>query len=358
MKFKKSLLSLIFAASMLFTSACGQAAETVEPNISGDTSAGNEITENTSGGAETGGTPTVSSGFQVKGTALYDASGNEFIMRGINHAHSWFQDKLDTAIPAIAETGANTVRVVLSDGQQWSRIPLEDVEKIIEICKQNKLICILEVHDLTGKDDIEGLRKTAQYWLDIKSALIGNEAYVILNIANEWIGSWDKADTWYEGYSEAIKTIRDGGINNTLMIDAPGWGQHAQPIDQYGEKLFNDDPNKNTMFSIHMYGAAGKSGRVISTNLQYATKHDLCVAVGEFGYNHSDGDVDEDYIMQYCTENGIGYLGWSWKGNGGGVEYLDIAEDWEGNVLSSDWGEKLVNGENGIKATSEICSVY
>lgn len=343
---------------MLFTAACGQAAETVEPNVSGSTSVENEITENTLGGAETGGMSTVSSGFQVKDTALYDANGNQFIMRGINHPHSWFKDKLDTAIPAIAETGANTVRVVLSDGQQWGKIPLEDVEKIIEMCKENKLICILEVHDITGKDEIEGLRKTAQYWLDIKSALIGNEAYVILNIANEWIGSWDKADTWYEGYSEAIKTIRDGGINNTLMIDAPGWGQHAQPIDKYGEKLFNDDPNKNTMFSIHMYGAAGKSGRVISTNLQYATKHDLCVAVGEFGYNHSDGDVDEDYIMKYCTENGIGYLGWSWKGNGGGVEYLDIAEDWEGKVLSEDWGEKLINGENGIKATSEICSVY
>lgn len=338
---------------MLFTTACDQPAENTEPDVSGSISANNEITE----AAQTQ-DPVSNGGFQVKGTALYDANGNQFIMRGINHPHSWFQDKLDTAIPAIAETGANTVRVVLSDGQQWGKIPLEDVEKIIEICKENKLICILEVHDITGKDEIEGLRKTAQYWLDIKSALIGNEAYVILNIANEWIGSWDKADTWYEGYSEAIKTIRDGGINNTLMIDAPGWGQHAQPIDKYGEKLFNDDPNKNTMFSIHMYGAAGKSGRVISTNLQYATKHDLCVAVGEFGYNHSDGDVDEDYIMKYCTENGIGYLGWSWKGNGGGVEYLDIAEDWEGKVLSEDWGEKLINGENGIKATSEICSVY
>lgn len=337
------------------TTAASTAAATTAVTTTTTPSAASETSAETSAPQQT---PVSGSGFQVKGTALYDANGNRFVMRGINHPHSWFQNQLETAIPAIAKTGANTVRVVLSDGQQWKKIPLEDVEKIIKLCKDNKLICILEVHDVTGKDEIEGLRKTAEYWLEIKSALIGNEAYVILNIANEWIGSWDNAKMWYDGYSEAIKTIRGAGINNTIMIDAPGWGQYAKPIDDYGEKLFNDDPNKNTMFSIHMYGTAGKSSRVISSNLQYATNHDLCVVVGEFGYNHSDGDVDEDYIMKYCTENDIGYLGWSWKGNGGGVEYLDIAEDWEGKVLSSDWGEKLINGENGIKATSVLCSVY
>ena len=62
--------------------------------------------------------------------------------------------------------------------------------------------------------------------------------------------------------------------------------------------------------------------------------------------------------MQYCEENDIGYLGWSWKGNGGGVEYLDIAVEWDGSVLSEDWGEILINGENGITATAKICSVY
>ena len=62
--------------------------------------------------------------------------------------------------------------------------------------------------------------------------------------------------------------------------------------------------------------------------------------------------------MQYCSENGLGYLGWSWKGNGGGVEYLDIAKDWSGNELSEDWGEILVNGDNGIKKNSKLCTVF
>ena len=63
-------------------------------------------------------------------------------------------------------------------------------------------------------------------------------------------------------------------------------------------------------------------------------------------------------IMEYCEKNGIGYMGWSWKGNSGGVEYLDIANEWDGSVLSPDWGEVLVNGENGIKKTAKKCSVF
>jgi mannan endo-1,4-beta-mannosidase len=46
--------------------------------------------------------------------------------------------------------------------------------------------------------------------------------------------------------------------------------------------------------------------------------------------------VDEAYLMKYCQKIGVGYLGWSWKGNGGGVEYLDIAKEWDGRKLSAD----------------------
>lgn len=296
-------------------------------------------------------------GFYVDKTGLYDANGNEFVMRGVNHAHTWFKNELNTAIPAIAATGANTVRIVLSSGEQWAKNSASDVKNVIELCKKNKLICVLEVHDITGKNDIAGLRSVTDYWIEIKNALIGNEAYVILNIANEWIGDWD-SETWYNGYSEAVKRLRNAGLCNTIMIDAAGWGQYGEPIGKYGKKLLQDDIYSNLMFSVHMYGTAGGSPESIRRNLGYATDNGLCVIVGEFGYNHSDGDVDEAYIMKYCTENNLGYLGWSWKGNGGGVEYLDIALDWEGKRLSSDWGEILINGANGIKETSKICTVF
>lgn len=296
-------------------------------------------------------------GFNISGTKLYDANGNEFIMRGVNHAHTWFKGELHTAIPAIAETGANTVRIVLSNGHQWTKDSLDSILEIIDLCKEHKLVAVLEVHDGTGINDASVLEGIVDYWIEMKDALIGNEAYVILNIANEWYGDWG-VDEWAEGYISQIPRIREAGIENLIMVDSAGWGQYPMSIAKRGADVLAADPLKNTMFSIHMYGTAGKTDKVIQRNIDNVQKQGLCVCIGEFGYNHSDGDVKEEFIMQYCTEIGVGYLGWSWKGNGGGVEYLDIAKTWDGSQLSSDWGEPLINGTNGIRETSEICSVF
>lgn len=296
-------------------------------------------------------------GFMVDGTRLIDAKGNEFVMRGINHAHAWFRDELDTALDGIAAAGANCVRIVLADGDQWDKIPADELESIIGKCIERRLVAVVELHDGTGKEERSYLDNAVDYWIEMKDILNAHTDTVILNIINEWIGTWSE-DAWKDGYTSAIPKLRGAGIKNTIMVDAAGWGQYGASIQKYGEEVFNSDPDKNTMFSVHMYGTAGKNANTIRKNLTGATDRDLCVVVGEFGYNHSDGDVDEAYIMQYCRENSLGYIGWSWKGNGGGVEYLDIAGEWDGSRLSEDWGEVLINGENGIKQTSKICSVF
>ena len=107
-----------------------------------------------------------------------------------------------------------------------------------------------------------------------------------------------------------------------------------------------------------MYEYAGPDSSTVKTNIDGVINQNLCLCIGEFGQKHTNGDVDEDYIMQYCNSKSVGYLGWSWKGNSGGVEFLDIANSWDGSSLSSDWGEKLINGTYGIKKTSKICSIY
>lgn len=296
-------------------------------------------------------------GFKVDGTKLLDANGNEFVMRGINHAHCWYKSMTGVAVAAIANTGSNAIRLVISDGQQWEKSDIDELKELIEQCKERKLIAVLEVHDATGKDDEESLENAVNYWIEMKDALAGQEDYVILNIANEWFGSW-RGEEWRDGYKKAIPKLRDAGIKNTLLIDSAGWGQYPQSVIDYGKEVFNTDELKNTMFAVHFYGSAGGTAEKIKTTLDSIREQGLCVCVGEFGFDHSDGDVDEDYIMKYCTEQNIGYMGWSWKGNGGGVEYLDLTDDWTGENLTKEWGEKLVNGENGIKKTSKICSVF
>ena len=85
------------------------------------------------------------SGFYVSGTKLMDANGKAFYMRGVNIAHAWYPSYTQTSIKAAANLGANTVRIVLSDGGQYSKTSYSEVSNIINWCKSNKVVCVLEV---------------------------------------------------------------------------------------------------------------------------------------------------------------------------------------------------------------------
>lgn len=348
----KRIFSILLPAVLLF-SGCGDSDSSQKSTETTTTTAAVSVP------ADSSAEPAKESvkGFRVEGTRLLDANGNEFVMRGVNHSHTWFANCDTTALEAIDKTDANAVRLVLADGEQWTRDSVKSINSLLKLCKMYEMVAVLEVHDATGKDSVDDLRKAADFWIEVKDALIGNEDYVILNIANEWVGGWDSS-TWAKGYTEVIPKLREAGIKNTIMVDAAGWGQYGKCIAEKGSEVFASDPDGNTMFSVHMYGTSGKNESTIESNLTAATDQDLCVCVGEFGYKHSDGDVDEEYIMKYCEEQKIGWLGWSWKGNGGGVEYLDLSEDWAGKHLSQEWGAVLVNGSRGLRATSQKCSVF
>jgi len=83
----------------------------------------------------------------------------------------------------------------------------------------------------------------------------------------------------------------------------------------------------------------------------------LPIIVGEFGNQHSDGNPDEDSIMSTAQSQGIGYLGWSWSGNGGGVEDLDMVTNFNASQLTP-WGERIFNGANGIRQTAKEATIY
>ena len=351
MQGRKGMAVLLFLVAV-FMSACGGSAET--ENIHTE-STQTEVQDTIS---ETGVPDAMTqTGFYVEGSTLYDANGNPFVMRGVNHMHTWFTDELAVTMQALEETGSNCVRLVLSNGEQWEENTAEEVENIIALCKEHNLIAVLEVHDTTGKWKKEDLLAAAEYFVDMKDVLIGQEAYVIINIANEWPSN-NETGVWKEGYKEAISMLREAGLNHTIMVDCAGGGQYGKCVEEAGEEVLEADPLGNVVFSVHMYGAAGQNAELIEQNLKYATDRGLCICVGEFGYKHSDGDVDEAYIMEYCEENAIGYLAWCWSGNASQAAYLDLATAWDGSGLSADWGEVVVNGPNGIRETSEICTIF
>lgn len=303
-------------------------------------------------------------GFKVDGAKLLDRCGNEFVMRGVNLAYTWFKSSAYTQLEAVANAGANTVRVVLTDGKAYKKAadPADEVMAFANKCKEYGMLTILEVHDETGSNDIADLKDAAKYFANMAETLKGTESYIIINIANEWHN--DAASTvWRDGYKEAIKIIRDAGLRHCIMVDAGGYGQGAATIHSHGLEVLDSDPENNLIFSIHMYGGAGNTNKVKS-NIDGVINQNLALCIGEFGWYHSDGDVDEDLILSYCQEKKVSWLAWSWYGNGSPVEYLDMVKDpsanptlasydnitiknWNGSQswtgLSCDWGKKIID---------------
>ncbi|MBF8189263.1 cellulase family glycosylhydrolase [Nonomuraea sp. K274] len=296
-------------------------------------------------------------GLRVSGTRIMEANGNAFVMRGVSHAHTWFASQT-ASFSGIKSYRANTVRVVLSGGR-WAPNGASDVANVVSLCRQNRLICVLENHDTTGYGEQSGaytLDQAVDYWSSVRSALTGTEDFIVLNIGNEPYGN-NNVSGWTTATRNAITRMRTIGFQHLLMVDAPNWGQDWQfTMRDNAQSVFDADTQHNTVFSVHMYGVFDTAAE-INAYLNAFQSAGLPLVIGEFGHNHSDGDPDEDTIMAQAQTRGLGYIGWSWSGNGGGVEYLDMVTNFNAASLTS-WGQRIFNGANGIGQTSREATFF
>ncbi|BCB75868.1 hypothetical protein GCM10022251_80550 [Phytohabitans flavus] len=293
-------------------------------------------------------------GLHVSGANIVEANGQRFVMRGVNHPHVWFTGQTGS-FANIKALGANTVRVVLGSGKRWG--PSTDVANVITLCKQNRMICVLEVHDTTGYGE-EGaaasLDEAVNYWISQKSALVGQENYVVINIGNEPIGNTNAAQ-WTAATTAAIQKMRTNGFEHLLMVDAPNWGQDWQFVMRdNAQTILNADSRRNTVLSIHMY-AVFNTAASITDYLNRFQSNGWPLVVGEFGWRFNSGEVDHDTILAEAQARGIGYLGWSWSGNTDPI--LDMATNFNASQLTT-WGQRIFNGANGIKATAREATIF
>jgi mannan endo-1,4-beta-mannosidase len=207
-------------------------------------------------------------GFHVQNGRLYDANNNEFIIYGISHAHCWYSDRTTQALTDIRNVGANTVRVVLSAGKHgegWPKTEPAVVQSIVNQCKTNKLVAVLECHDTTGYGEKAGavpLSTAVAYWKELKSVLTGQEAYVIINIGNEPYGNTNSSG-WLSDTINAIKDMRTAGFEHCLMVDAANWGQDWEHIMlDNATTVYKADTTGNLILSIHMYGVYARDNTI------------------------------------------------------------------------------------------------
>lgn len=323
-------------------------------------------------------------GFHTDGVRLLDANGKEFLMRGYNYSYAWQKDLWGAAFSTAKKYNCNALRIQLSDGQKslGGYCDANQVSSLIKSCKDNHFIGVFNVQDTGGGNDKNVLLHAADYWVGIKNAVIGQEKYCIVNIGNEWMGSpgrdcngkWGdyQENLWSDTYIEAVHRIRSAGIKNTLMIDCNGYGQYADIIWKEGQRILDEDKKyfedgkPNIIFSIHFYEKAcywdyekGVGSRV-AHSIDKALSIGAPVCIGEYAYSRKSEEwkMDWETIQDYSKTMNIGYLGWSFTGNGD-------AESQGLDMFNSDGSQMYKNGEciiqhpnDGILATSVICSVY
>ncbi|RPF19571.1 cellulase family glycosylhydrolase [Myceligenerans xiligouense] len=303
---------------------------------------------------------TLDIGIHVEGDRIVEADGSELLLRGVSHAHTWYLNETGS-FADIDDAGANAVRVVLSDGTRWNQNGPDDVANVVDLCWQNELICVLEDHDTTGYGEeaaASTLDQAVDYWISLLPVLEGTEDHVIVNIGNEPYGN-DAAtnEGWAADTSAAIQRLRDAGFDHTIVVDAPNWGQDWQgTMRAQAPQVAAADPDGNTVFSVHMYGVYA-TGQAVTDYIDAFDAMGLPLIVGEFGHDHSDGNPDEDTIMSYTRSQGIGWFAWSWSGNGGGVEYLDMVRQFD-PAQRTDWGDRVITGPDGLSQTSVKASVF
>ncbi|MGC9668331.1 cellulase family glycosylhydrolase [Planosporangium sp. 12N6] len=297
-------------------------------------------------------------GLRVADGRLVEANGRDLVLRGINHAYTWYPGRTGT-FAAIKAAGANSIRLSLAIGRRWKPASTAaDLAAAVALCKQNRLICVLDAHDTMGYGQQAGaasMDQAVDYWLAVRSALVGQENYVILNIADEPFG-YKRDMTWTRDTMRAIGRLRAAGFRHTLMVDGPDWGQDEFfTMRDNAPKVLASDPARNVLFDVHMYGVFHTPAKV-RAYLQSFVDRRLPLVVGEFSDNHPYGKPAVDAILAYCQRYRLGFLGWSWSGNTEAA-YLDMVRDFD-PALRTPWGVRFLSGVNGLQANAREASVF
>lgn len=313
----------------------------------------------------------------VDGKYLADKCGNKIVLRGINMGNVYAVNFGLKEIEEIEKTGANSVRIVLTQQyQDWTNggamtaITGVKIESVINACINKGMIPVLELHDYTGSANVvNDLPKATQWWTkaDIKNTLLKYQKSIIVNITNEPDNGGASSANFANANSTAVKALRDAGYTCPIMIDAPDWGKNHSFFLDRGKSLMDADPLHNLLFSLHAYwptnGAFGNySDAVITANLTALKNTGLPIVLGELAIadiqNGLTYNINYRLLMKLCKDNEFGYMAWWWgfNNNPGANNQLSMTND--GLYVGLQGGGKViaVDDVNSIKNTAKrVC---
>ena len=255
----------------------------------------------------------------VKDRYLFTASGDTVILKGFNAMIVYWDIHGDKNFPEIEKTGANCVRIFWNLAAPTPQPA--DLDLVLGNCIKHHMIPIISLWDATG--DWNKIQYCVDYWrsAEIVPILQKYQEHLLLNIANE-PGNAAMADTVFRNtYALAVNQLRTAGLHMPLIIDADGWGRHADAVLNNGPYLLEEDPDKNLIFSWHLWDPANwGTGTVseITRIINKAAATNICFIVGEFGPCEqcdkcTATKINWEYMIEKAFQNDIGYLPWVWK---------------------------------------------
>jgi mannan endo-1,4-beta-mannosidase len=248
---------------------------------------------------------------------LYDANGVAFQMKGVNRVH--YDNGSSAYIPA---SKANAERWLMPVGTRSSSA---NVAQLQTDNINHSIVPIPGIwfpskgSQVTCSTDPATLANAVTDWVNAASYYKTIERYVIINIANEWGPGYTSTSDfrWRDEYIKAIARMRAAGYLGALMIDAGGCGQAYADIIDYGQAVFDSDPQKNVVFSFHLYGGTTPSN--IGSVLASLAATGLPIIVGEFGPGRNVGPsptmITPGQVITNADNNGLGWLAWAWDDN-------------------------------------------
>ncbi|RCX17535.1 mannan endo-1,4-beta-mannosidase [Anaerobacterium chartisolvens] len=291
---------------------------------------------------------TIYPGFKVEGRFLYDNTGEKVILYGVNKMSIWMDKDGVPSFSEIAKTGANSIRIVWTmDGTA------EELDTVIRNCRAEHMIPMVELHDATG--EWSRLPSLVDYWVrsDIVEVIKKHQEYLLVNIGNE-VGNQVSDADFKSGYKTAVSRMRAAGIHVPLVIDASSYGQNIDMLQSCGPYLISEDPDKNLMFSVHMWWPYmwGNTDQRVIDEIAESVNMNLPLIVGEFGHIWDEteaGKIPYKTILEECYKNEVGYLPWEWGPGNNPQTFLDMTTDGTFDTLRG-WGlEVCITSPYSIK---------
>ena len=303
---------------------------------------------------------------QVSGSNIKGVCNDNIILRGINYSpYNWGWSPGTLEFSEIAKTNSNCVRIVwytsdaiANDNNSGVYDNLTNLDAVIGDCINNKMIPILELHDIPCTSEVSQLSSLSNWYMSngVKTIISKYSHNLIINIANE-VGDveWSSNPTsslaaFKSGYESFITGMRNAGINVPLMIDSPDCGTSLTDLASIGPDMETADPKHNLIFSTHGYWTIDPTTMVNNALLQ-----NIPIVLGEaanYGGNGCGFTVNYQQILNLCQTNNIGWLAWSWDNDI--CSARQISSDGKFTNLTSFGNDIVNNAAYGLKQHSVL----